>query len=133
MAKKKQQKSKSNEKVKEILKEATSSKKKGKEEKSPKLIEKEEFDKLESQLLRTVADMENLRKRTEKEMGEARKFAISGFALDLLETLDNLERAQQNIPEDEIEKNESLKNISEVIKMTAEGLMATLEKQGKAY
>ena len=44
-------------------------------------------------LLTTLADMANLRKRTEKEMASARKYALEGFAKDILETVDNLERS----------------------------------------
>lgn len=127
MAKKKEENLKTDEKVKKILKDAASSKDK-KQVKTPS--DKEEFLKLEEKLLRTVAEMENLRKRTEKEMEEARKFAVTGFARDLLEVLDNLERAQKNIPQDELEKNEVLKSINDGIKMTSAGLMVILEKHG---
>ena len=43
----------------------------------------EEFQELKDRLLRTLAEMENLRGRTQREVEDARKFAVTGFARDL--------------------------------------------------
>ena len=59
----------------------------------------EERDKLREDVLRYHADMENLRKRTAKEKADAHKYAISGFAKDLLAVADNLDRAFQHKPD----------------------------------
>jgi len=59
----------------------------------PLLALQEEVAMLQDKLLRQHADMENLRKRTEREVADARKFAIEKFALSLLDVVDNLERA----------------------------------------
>lgn len=59
----------------------------------PLLALQEEVAVLQDKLLRQHADMENLRKRTEREVADARKFAIEKFALSLLDVVDNLERA----------------------------------------
>ena len=50
----------------------------------------EEGQELKDRLLRTLAEMENLRRRTQREVEDARKFAVTGFARDLLEVGDNL-------------------------------------------
>ena len=48
---------------------------------------------LKDRALRTMAEMENLRRRTEKEIKDARQYAVSGFARDMLTVSDNLRRA----------------------------------------
>ncbi|MBF0159838.1 MAG: nucleotide exchange factor GrpE [Magnetococcales bacterium] len=70
------------------------------EAKSDEQVMQERIAQLEDSLqeqrdnhLRAVADMDNLRKRLMRDMEQARKFAIEGFARDLLSVLDNLERA----------------------------------------
>lgn len=51
------------------------------------------LDELQDKLLRAHAEMDNLRKRTAREVTDARKFAIERFAVALLDVVDNLERA----------------------------------------
>ncbi|MDQ7057669.1 MAG: nucleotide exchange factor GrpE [Ghiorsea sp.] len=53
----------------------------------------QEVTDLKDKLLRQHADMENLRKRTQREVADARKFAVEKFAVALLDVVDNLERA----------------------------------------
>jgi len=53
----------------------------------------QEVAELKDKLLRQHADMENLRKRTQREVADARKFAVEKFATSLLDVVDNLERA----------------------------------------
>src|SRR5262245_4377521 len=50
-------------------------------------------------LLRTLAEMENLRKRTEREVLDARAYGIAGFARDVLAVADNMHRALEAIGE----------------------------------
>ena len=52
-----------------------------------------ELGELKNQLLRVMADNENLRKRTEREVAAAKKYGPLSFARDLLASLDNLEKA----------------------------------------
>ncbi|MDQ6989115.1 MAG: nucleotide exchange factor GrpE [Mariprofundaceae bacterium] len=52
-----------------------------------------EIDELKDKLLRQHAEMENVRKRTQREVADARKFAVEKFAIALLDVVDNLERA----------------------------------------
>ena len=47
---------------------------------------------MKDQLLRSVAEMENLRRRTEKEIRDAKQFSVTGFARDMLAVADNLRR-----------------------------------------
>src|SRR5690606_15079565 len=54
---------------------------------------------LKDRLLRTLAEMENLRKRAEREREDAAKYAISSFARDLLGVADNLRRALESLPD----------------------------------
>src|SRR3954471_15659702 len=49
-------------------------------------------------VLRTLAEMENLRKRTAREVSDARTYGISGFARDVLDIADNLQRALDAVP-----------------------------------
>ena len=75
------------------------------------IVLKQEAAALKDRLLRLAAEMENLRKRTEREKAEATLYAASNFARDLLTVADNLGRALQALPEEErdhagtIEKN----------------------------
>ena len=54
---------------------------------------------LKDRLLRTLADMENLRRRTDKEVGDAKSYGVTSFARDMLPFGDNLSRALANVPE----------------------------------
>lgn len=91
---------------------------------------KAEIATLKDQVMRGMAETENIRKRAQKEVGDASKYAITSFAKDLLEVLDNLYRAKENIPEEELEGNELLKNICEGVTLTKAELIKTFEKYG---
>ena len=54
---------------------------------------------LKDRFLRTVAEMENLRRRTERDVKDARSYSIAGFARDMLAVSDNLRRAIDAVPE----------------------------------
>ena len=90
-------------------------------------------DEMRDQLLRSVAEMENLRKRTRKEVADAREFAISSFARDLLSVSDNLRRAVEAVPEEEAQADagadsSGLKNLLDGVSMTERELHTALEK-----
>src|SRR6185312_14374449 len=51
-------------------------------------------------LLRTLAEMENLRKRTDREIGDARTYAIANFARDVVGAIDNMHRALQTMDDE---------------------------------
>lgn len=88
----------------------------------------EEVAELKDRLLRTLADMENLRRRTQREIEDARKFAITGFARDLLEVADNLSRALASVPPEAREGNEFVKNLALGVEMTGRSLLNAFEK-----
>ena len=54
-----------------------------------------EADDLKDRLLRTLAEMENLRRRTEREVADARTYGVTNFARDILAVADNMERAMK--------------------------------------
>jgi molecular chaperone GrpE len=88
----------------------------------------EEHQELKDRLLRTLAEMENLRARTQREVEETRKFAVTGFARDLLEVGDNLGRALAAVPPEAREQSEFMKNLVQGVEMTERTLQAALEK-----
>ena len=80
------------------------------------------------QLLRTVAESENVRRRTEKEKSDASKFAITNFARSFLSVADNLNRALESITEGARKKNKDLENLFVGIEMTEKELEAVYEQ-----
>ena len=86
---------------------------------------------LRDKVLRTLAEMENLRKRTTREVADARVYAISGFARDVLDIADNLQRALDAVPaEAKAAADPGLKALIEGVELTERSLLNTLEKNG---
>ncbi len=85
---------------------------------------------MQDKLLRTLADGENLRRRTEKERQDTAKFAVSSFARDLLPAVDNLRRAMSAIPPEAREKSPEFKNIYTGVESTERELLRVLESNG---
>ncbi len=81
------------------------------------------------QLLRTVAEMENLRKRSAREREDASKYAVSSFAKDLLEVADNFRRALDHIPA-EMRESDASKALIEGIEATERSMLKVFEKNG---
>src|SRR5712672_3216718 len=82
-------------------------------------------------MLRTLAEMENLRKRTTREVADARTYGISGFARDILDIADNLQRALDAVPaEMKATADPALKAFIEGVELTERSLLNTLEKNG---
>jgi molecular chaperone GrpE len=82
-------------------------------------------------LLRTLADMENLRKRTEREVAEARSYGITGFARDVLQVADNMHRALETVgPELRTSTDVGVTTLIEGIELTERELLKVLEKNG---
>jgi molecular chaperone GrpE len=79
-------------------------------------------------LLRALAEVENLRRRSARELDEARKYAVSGFARELLEVDDNLSRALASIPEGAGEEVGFVKTLGEGVAMTQRSLAACFER-----
>jgi molecular chaperone GrpE len=82
-------------------------------------------------LLRTLADMENMRKRTEREVADARIYGISTFARDILGVADNMHRAMQAL-DDELraKADDSMKALLDGVELTERELINVLEKHG---
>jgi molecular chaperone GrpE len=82
-------------------------------------------------LLRTLAEMENLRKRTEREVLDARAYGIAGFARDVLAVADNMHRALEAIGPDLREgADPKVKALIEGVELTERELMKILERNG---
>src|ERR1700760_1596346 len=82
-------------------------------------------------MLRTLAEMENLRKRTAREVSDARTYGITGFARDVLDIADNLQRALDAVPaEAKANADPGLKALIEGVELTERSLLNTLEKNG---
>jgi len=95
------------------------------------LIEKlnEEITGLKDQRLRAIAELENFRKRAEKDQSDALKYGISNFAKEIINIRDNIERAQSSISE-EAKNNEAIKSVIEGIDLIAQSVVSTFEKIG---
>lgn len=90
-----------------------------------------ERDDLKDKLLRTLADMENLRRRTEREIADAKTYAVTSFARDMLGAADNLRRAQESLPDSARSTEEpALKALIEGVDLTERDLLKTLERHG---
>ena len=97
----------------------------------PVVTEAEEVNDLKNQLLRTLADNENNRRRYEKEKEDLSAYIISNFAKEMLSVLDNLQRAIEvsskiNIEDDKIDKNTL--DFIEGVKITEKQLSSINEK-----
>ncbi len=85
---------------------------------------------LTGRLLRAHADMDNLRKRTEREKEETAKYAISRFARDLVGVGDNFQRAAGAVPAGATEQNPALKSLLDGVEMTEREFLKVLEANG---
>ena len=88
----------------------------------------EQVSELKDQLLRSIAELDNYRKRAEREKEQLRKFGIANFAKDLLSVADNLRRAVESGPSDLEGADESVKNLIVGVEMTEKELLNAFEK-----
>lgn len=90
-----------------------------------------ELAEVKDRLLRTLADMDNMRKRTEREIADSRVYGISNFARDILGVADNMHRAMAAL-DDELraKADEPTKVLLEGVELTERELMNVLEKHG---
>ncbi|MFN7710461.1 MAG: nucleotide exchange factor GrpE [Holosporales bacterium] len=86
-----------------------------------------EVARLKDQLLRTLAEVENVRKRATREREEAQRYAGANFARDILNVADNLARALESASQVE---NDTVQQLVEGVKMTERELLAAFDKQG---
>jgi molecular chaperone GrpE len=90
---------------------------------------KAELEEARNQTLYAQAEMQNLRRRTEKEMADARSYATTSFARDLLSVADNLARALAAIPGD-LRADEKLKPLVTGLEMTGKELETVFQRNG---
>jgi molecular chaperone GrpE len=90
-----------------------------------------ERDALKDKYLRLAAEMDNLRRRTARDVRDAKAYSVSNFARDMLAVSDNLRRALDAIPAEALEAGEAgLKALSEGVEMTERAMLAALERHG---
>jgi len=90
-----------------------------------------ENEAMKDRVLRTLAEMENLRKRTEREVDYAKSYAITNFARDVLGVADNMRRAFEAIgPELRASEDPGVKSLVDGVDLTERELLKVLEKHG---
>jgi molecular chaperone GrpE len=90
-----------------------------------------EHTETKERLLRALAEMENLRKRTEREVADSRLYSVTSFARDLLVVADNMRRALDTVtPELRESAESSVKSLIEGVELTERELLKALEKNG---
>jgi len=90
-----------------------------------------EATELKDRLLRTLAEMENLRRRTEREVADARTYGVTNFARDILAVADNMERALRALDDEIREKADAgVKALLDGVELTERELVKAMEKHG---
>ena len=89
----------------------------------------DEIQDLKDQRLRAAAELENFRKRAEKDQADALKYGVSNFAKEIINIKDNIERAQSSISED-VRSNDAVKSVVEGLDLIAQSADSTFEKIG---
>ncbi len=86
---------------------------------------------LKDRLLRAMAEVENMRRRTEREVADAKLYGVTAFARDMLTVADNLGRALDSIPEEaRASADGALKSLIEGVELTMRDLTAALGRHG---
>jgi molecular chaperone GrpE len=86
---------------------------------------------LKDRLLRTLAEMENLRRRTEREVADARVYGVTNFARDIVGVADSMERAMKALDDGLREKaDDGVKALLDGVELTERELLKVLEKHG---
>nr|WP_306263569.1 nucleotide exchange factor GrpE [Pararhizobium sp. IMCC3301] len=92
---------------------------------------RDEKDAAKDRMLRVAADMENLRRRTQRDVADARQYAISNFARDVLSIGDNLDRAISTVSDEEKENaGTTLAALVEGVEMTGREMVRVFAKHG---
>ncbi len=87
-----------------------------------------QLEEINDRNLRLVAEMENLRRRTERDKSEFAKYAISEFARDILTVGDNLRRAIEAVPKEALHSHPALSSLIEGVEVTERDLLKVLER-----
>jgi molecular chaperone GrpE len=98
---------------------------------TPSTALEREHAEMKDRLLRTLAEMENLRKRTEREIADSRLYSVASFARDMLNVADNMRRALEAVPAElRADADASVKALIEGVDLTERELQKALEKNG---
>lgn len=90
-----------------------------------------ENNELRDRFLRLAAEMDNLRRRTERDVKDAKSYSVAGFARDMLAVSDNLRRALDAIPaEARASADAGLSALIEGVEMTERSMLSALERHG---
>ena len=105
-----------------------------KEIKEPNLEEvieglKLEIDELKDQRLRSIAELENYRKRSEKDQSDALKYGIANFAKEVVSIRDNIERANASL-DNELKSDEKIKPVIEGLDLIHQSIISVLDRFG---
>lgn len=85
---------------------------------------------LTDRLLRAHAEMDNVRKRADREKADMARYAITRFATDIVALTDNFQRARQSVPNGAADENPMLKGFLDGVIQTERAFLSTLEKHG---
>jgi molecular chaperone GrpE len=85
---------------------------------------------MKDQALRALAETENTRRRAERELSDMSKYAVTGFARDLVSVVENLQRASDSIPPELKEAQPAVASLATGVEMTLKELLAVFERQG---
>lgn len=86
---------------------------------------------LKDRLLRTMADMENMRRRTEREVADSRVYGATNFARDMLGVVDNLRRGIESLSDDLKNSDDAaLKSFIEGVQLTEADFLSRLTRHG---
>ncbi len=100
-------------------------------EQDPAEALKAENNELKDRFLRLAAEMDNLRRRTERDVKDAKSYSVAGFARDMLAVADNLRRALEAIPaEARNAADQGLSSLIEGVEMTERSMLSALERHG---
>ncbi len=98
---------------------------------TPSTALEREHAEMKDRLLRTLAEMENLRKRTEREIADSRLYSVASFARDMLGVADNMLRALDAVPAElRANADANVKALIEGVDLTERELLKALEKNG---
>ncbi|GEM_PF-1471214 len=89
-----------------------------------------ELAEAKDKMLRAVAEAENTRRRSERTLDDTRKYAVSGFARDLLDVADNLRRALEAVTPEQRAASPELQALLAGVEATEKGMLQTFERQG---
>jgi molecular chaperone GrpE len=89
-----------------------------------------EIVQMKDQILRALAETDNIRKRAIKEREDASKYSVTSFAREMIDIADNFQRAIDAVPAESVEADPVLKNLMDGIQATERAMIKALEKHG---